>query len=113
MLHVFPLYPRWHPPAGHVPIFTKHNTRISILANLSFRTDKYLNLNIENVLLQCKQQLSNRPSLVTNQTYHWSTVGSLEIYKYKRELKACIPMQIIVLVFALYNLTKLHKHKKI
>jgi hypothetical protein len=57
------------------PIFTKHNTRISILANLSFRTDKYLNLNIENVLLQCKQQLSNQPSLVTNQADHWfSTV---------------------------------------
>ena len=80
---------------------------------MSFRTDKYLNLNIENVLLQCKQQLSNQPSLVTNQADHWSTVGSLEIYKYQRELKACIPIQIIVLVFAIYNLIKLHKHKKI
>jgi hypothetical protein len=24
VLHVFPLYPRWHPPAGHVPLIGSH-----------------------------------------------------------------------------------------
>jgi len=41
-----------------------------------FQTDKYVNFS--NVFSQYKEQLTNRPQIITNQTDHRRTLGTLE-----------------------------------
>jgi hypothetical protein len=57
-----------------------------------------------NIFSQYKQQVTNRSHVITNQTDRRRTFWSLEISKYRRELKRRIPIHIYQFIFVNCNL---------
>ena len=47
-------------------------------------------------ILAIQKQPTNRPQVITNQTDHRWTLGTLEISKYKRESKAPMPKNCVI-----------------